>query len=121
MRIFDTNLIIYSYQPDYDFLKTKLITPEIYVSAISKLETLGFHKITDLEKGYFNDLFNGVNVISVENEIILEAIKLRQKRKMSVGDAIIAASALINNFTLYTHNVKDFDWIDGLKIIDPLE
>ena len=121
MRIFDTNLIIYSYQPEYFFLKTELIRPEIFVSAVTQLETLGFHKINDLEKGYFTDLFNGINIIPIENDIILEAIVLRQKRKISVGDSIIAASALLYKFTLYTHNVEDFSWIKGLKIIDPLK
>lgn len=41
-------------------------------------------------------------------------------RKMSSGDDIIAATTLINDFTLHTHNVKDFDWIPNLKIIDPM-
>jgi len=61
MKIFDTNLIIYSYQPEYAYLKENLISPEIYVSAITTLETLGYSKLTELENGYFNDLFNGIN------------------------------------------------------------
>ncbi len=39
---------------------------------------------------------------------------------MSLGDAIIAATALEHYQTLVTRNIKDFDWIEGLKVIDPL-
>lgn len=39
---------------------------------------------------------------------------------MSLGDAIIAASAIDSNATLITANVEDFKWIDELKIHNPL-
>jgi predicted nucleic acid-binding protein len=48
------------------------------------------------------------------------AVKLRQQRKMSLGDAIIAGTALTHDLTLVTHNTEDFQWISGLKILDPL-
>ena len=39
---------------------------------------------------------------------------------MSLGDAIIAATALIHGLTLATRNVRDFHWIDELTILDPI-
>jgi len=48
------------------------------------------------------------------------AIQFRQQQSMSLGDAIIAATALEHHQTLATRNIKDFDWIDGLKVINPL-
>ena len=39
---------------------------------------------------------------------------------MSLGDAIIAATALEFGHELYTHNPKDFIHIPGLVVIDPL-
>lgn len=120
MRIFDTNLIIYSYQPQYESLKLELIKPDICVSLITILETWGYHKITESEKGYFTDLFKSIILIPVENKIIEKAITLRQEKKISVGDSILAASALIHNFTLFTRNIKDFNWIPELRIVDPL-
>jgi predicted nucleic acid-binding protein len=39
---------------------------------------------------------------------------------MSLGDALIAATAIVHRLTLVTHNVTDFDWIDGLIVLDPL-
>lgn len=48
------------------------------------------------------------------------AITLRQRRKRSLGDSIIGATALSNDLSLATHNIKDFKWIDELELIDPL-
>jgi predicted nucleic acid-binding protein len=39
---------------------------------------------------------------------------------MSLGDSIIAATAVIHRKTLVTHNTADFDWIKELAILDPL-
>ena len=36
-----------------------------------------------------------------------------------IADCIIAAICLRNDATLVTRNVKDFDYVDGLKIVDP--
>lgn len=59
------------------------------------------------------------NLIYVSS-IATFATTLRQRRKMSLGDAIIAATAIEKNLALVTHNVKDFRWIAGLHLIDPL-
>lgn len=40
---------------------------------------------------------------------------------MSIGDAIIAASASQYKLILMTANTKDFNHIEKLKLIDPLE
>jgi toxin FitB len=39
---------------------------------------------------------------------------------MSLGDALIAATALAHQLTLVTHNTKDFEWVTGLALLDPL-
>lgn len=38
---------------------------------------------------------------------------------MGLGDALIAATALVHGLTLVTRNVKDFRRIDGLDLLDP--
>jgi hypothetical protein len=38
-----------------------------------------------------------------------------------LGDALIAATALVHNLELVTHNVADFSWIAGLRVVDPME
>ncbi len=40
-------------------------------------------------------------------------------RQIRLADAVIAATALLNNFRLATRNVDDFKMIEELKIINP--
>ena len=41
----------------------------------------------------------------------------RRNRPISVPDALIAATALVHSLPLVTHNARDFEGIDGLKLI----
>jgi predicted nucleic acid-binding protein len=42
-------------------------------------------------------------------------------RRMTLGDAIIAATALVHDRTLVTRNIGDFLWIAELTLINPFE
>jgi toxin FitB len=56
------------------------------------------------------------------NEVVIEkTIAIRQTKKIGLGDAIIAATALEHEMTLVTRNLADFKNIQGLKLIDPYE
>ena len=46
-------------------------------------------------------------------------IDVRRVFKIQLPDAVIAATALIHNFTLVTSNTKDFKNISGLDVINP--
>lgn len=120
MRIYDSNLLIYSFQPAYSFLQADFLQANAYLSNITKLEVLGYQLISQAEKNYFERLFTLTNFLQIDDVIINEAINLRQMRKMSTGDSIVAATAKIYNLDVYTHNTNDFKWISGLNIIDPL-
>jgi predicted nucleic acid-binding protein len=47
------------------------------------------------------------------------AVQLRQQRKISLGDALIAGTAIVHGRTLVTRNTDDFAWIDGLALLNP--
>jgi predicted nucleic acid-binding protein len=53
--------------------------------------------------------------------VIERAIRLRQQKKMKLGDAIIAATALEFGLPLVTRNVDDFKHVAELEIINPFE
>ncbi len=59
--------------------------------------------------------------LELEEIVILRAIALRQEKKMSLGDAVIAATALVHGLTLVTRNVDDFRHIADLKILNPFD
>lgn len=84
------------------------------------VEVLGFHPLTNEQRQLFEAFFQCANVLPVSDQVIHEAIRLRQGRKMNLGDALIAGTALAYQIPLATHNVSDFDWIQSVKIIDPL-
>lgn len=117
--ILDSNIIIYSTMPEYDKIRKFLAenTTELSVSTITKLEVLVHNKLTLDEKNIFNNFFKAITILPIKSLIIDTAIKLSQDRKMSFGDSLIAASALVNNQKIFTNNVKDFEEIPNLSII----
>lgn len=118
--ILDSNIIIYSLQPQNENLINWLKGHSLYVSAISQLEVLGYHKITQNEILFAQRYFSKCYTISIQQNIIDKAVSLRQIKSMSLGDAIIAATASLYKFTLVTANTKDFNHIEKLELINPL-
>lgn len=121
MKLLDSNILIYSAQEAYAYLRPLVSDPDNQVSAFTLLEVLGYHLLTPIDKRYFESVFAILDVKEVSLTIINQAISLRQRRKMSPGDALIAATALYYGSELYTRNVSDFNWIDGLVVINPID
>ena len=121
MNLIDSNIIIYSALKEYAYLRELFKEENVFVSEISLLEVLGYSSITKEQENYFNAVFSLVNKIPVSTEIIFEAIRLRINDKLSVGDSIIAASAIGLNLTLLTNNVSDFKKVKSLQIKNPIK
>ena len=94
---------------------------DTYVSAVSRVEVLGFQRISESDLIHFESFFESTTILSVTDEVIDKAVELRQQRKINLGDSLIAATAIVNNFALLTNNTKDFKWIDSLDLIDPFD
>jgi len=120
MILFDSNILVYSASNEYKYLRDLIKNNQGGYSIISKLEVLGYHKITTEQTKYFDAIFNIIDCFPITEEVISQAIKYRKKFNMSVGDAIIGATAKIYNCTLYTNNVKDFKNINDIKIVNPI-
>jgi len=93
---------------------SEIIDDQINISAINKIELLGF---SNVEQNLL-DFVGFAEIYHIDDEIIDQSIKLRQKYKIKLPDAIIAATAIVNNFTLISHNFKDFQKITELQFID---
>lgn len=117
--ILDSNITIYSARPEYIQLARYLQTNQalVRVSLISTIEVLGFSRLTSKDKLTFETYLASVEILPLGREVITEAIQLRQQRKRSLGDSIIAATALLYNLPVLTNNTPDFDDIPGLKVI----
>ncbi len=116
--VIDSNIIIYSIQPKFENIRDFIAENSVSVSAISYLEVLGYHLLSDRDKTLFESFFDIIEVIPISSEIILKAKELKQIKKMSLGDSIIAATAIVRKDTLVTHNTDDFIWIEELEIND---
>lgn len=115
----DSNILIYSAPSEYPFLQPWIEAEDAAVSVISKIEILGFTGLVEDEKKYFDLLFKAFEVFSLDTQIVERTIELKQAKKITLCDAIIASTALHHSAQLVTRNIKDFDWIPGLDVINP--
>lgn len=119
MKLLDSNIVIGAGNSGTQALQSLLAGEPAAVSAITKVEVLGYHKLTAEQKAEFEVFFDGVWVIRAADAIIEKAIELRQIRRMSLGDSLIAATALVHGLPLITRNTADFRGVDGLEVIHP--
>ena len=79
------------------------------------------HRLTDAGRQALEAVFDHLTILQPTVITFEEAIRLRRQRKMSLGDALIAATALEHSEPLATANIADFQWIDNLTLVNPLE
>lgn len=91
-------------------------TPNI--SVITEIEALSWIS-SDLNKEIIvKDFIQNANILPLTSSIVKQTIVIRRSKKTKTPDAIIAATAIINDLSLLTSD-KGFDNIKGLNIIDP--
>ncbi|MGV8092647.1 MAG: type II toxin-antitoxin system VapC family toxin [Mangrovibacterium sp.] len=120
MNLIDSNIIIYSYSENYQYLREIIVGEGAYVSEISRVEVLGYHNLSPEEEIYFQDVFTLLPSILPTPNIFNKAIELRRAYNMKLADSIIAATALEHQMNIYTRNLSDFEKTDGLKCINPV-
>jgi len=103
-----------------DFVEA-LFNTNFLISVVVKIEVLGFNdapqKLLAME-----EFVNTAIVLPLEEPVTNQAILLRRSyRRLKLGDAIIAATALVYNLVLISRNTKDFENITGLELINPYQ
>lgn len=119
MILLDSNLLIYSVQQEHSALRQWILDIQPAYSIISKVEVLGYWNLSTEQAVAISNVFKPMHELSLSSSQCDQAIALRQHRKMSLGDALIAATALDCEIPLATRNTKDFEWISGLQLINP--
>ena len=118
--LIDSNIAIYAAKNQSLGLRQFVNDISPSVSVISFIEALGYHQLIDQEREFLEEFFQFAEILPLSDPIAQQAVTLRQQRRMGLGDAIIAATAITHNLTLVTHNTEDFRWIAGLELLDPL-
>jgi toxin FitB len=119
--LIDSNIIIYAVKPEHSALRQFIAEYAPAVSAVSYVEVLGYHRLTDRERCHFEAFFCAAHILDVSRAVLEQAVKLRQITKMTLGDSLVAGTALTHNLALVTRNTKDFSWIPGMALLDPFQ
>ena len=117
----DSNILIYAAQPAHAHLRQFIATHAPAVSAVSYVEVLGYHQLDAEERQYLEAFFRLARVLPLSQAVLDKAVGLRQQRKMSLGDALVAGTALVHGLPLVTRNLEDFQWIQGLSLLNPFD
>jgi|SRR6185369_11771216 len=117
--LLDSNIIIYSAQPENEFLRQLIAEQTPAVSAVSYVEVLGYHRLSDAERAHFEAFFAEAQVLPLSQQVLDAAVRLRQTKKIKLGDSLVAGTALLHNLTLVTRNIDDFTGIEHLKVLNP--
>ncbi|WP_338869477.1 hypothetical protein WBJ53_20230 [Spirosoma sp. SC4-14] len=95
--ILDSNILIYLVQPEYSSLRLYLAqrkdTP--FVSLITKLEVLGFHRLRSDHNLELERLLAAAFMLPISEEIITEAIRLLLLRPFSIKSLSSLITVLI--------------------------
>jgi tRNA(fMet)-specific endonuclease VapC len=121
----DTNIIIEVLKNNKDIIKQiDLIGIErIVVSCITVME-LYYGALNNADLRKIKKYLKAFEVIKIDHEISKLAMDLIEKYSkgynLNLPDAFIAATSLISGLKLFTLNVKDFRYIEGLELWIPL-
>ena len=121
MILCDTNVIIEILKGDEKTIKVieKIGLENIAVSSVTVME-LYFGALNKRELSKIKKHLKALNIVHFDNDISELAVSMIESYSKSHGlqipDAIIAATALSFEMKLFTLNLKDFRYIDGLKL-----
>ncbi len=108
-HLIDSNAII-------DYLAAKLpaasmekmhsiVNESLFISVITQIETLGFQSGNAAEDINTSNFISLATVLHLTPDIVQQTILLPKLYKIKVPDAIIAATAMVNNFAFISHNL----------------
>ncbi len=118
--LLDSNIVIYLMEPGYPEVRSWLATVDPSVSIVTRIEVLGFARLTPERRADLEAFFGAAEVLPLDEGVAARAVALRQQRRMSLGDSVVAATALESGLVLATNNEADFAWIPGIRLTNPV-
>lgn len=134
--LIDTNIVIYTLQPKKEHKKVVNFMDRIYdddkvdvlYSVVIEAEVFS-RELTQEVKEKVDILLAEARIVRIDSDIARRAGQIRVKGKalgynIKLPDALIAATAIIEDAILVTHNPIDFRKInqfENINIFDPME
>jgi len=121
MILLDTNILIEILKDNHETIKkvhsfderlaiSSISAMELYYGAKDKAES------KKLEK--FISLFEIIHIdISISSRSITLIRTYAKSHGLDIPDTLIAATALVQGYKLFTYNIKDFRFIEGLILL----
>jgi predicted nucleic acid-binding protein len=107
--LIDTNVIIDNFGNKLPAKASAFVNSfNLVLSAVTKVEVLGWLNATKEQLKPLYAFMETASVLFIDEVVIEKTIAIRQTKKIGLGDAIIAATALEHEMTLVTHNLADF-------------
>ncbi len=116
--LLDTNSIIALLNEDAKVVEVTDVADDIFISIINELEFKSFSNLSLHDIELFDAFVSRINVLGLQaSDITLKnkIIEIRNTYRLRLPDAIIAASAIVNNAVLVTAD-KDFKKIEKLQL-----
>jgi len=113
--LLDSNIVIYLSQKKLSINEIFEENTSYSISLVTYMEILSYNFPTQEEEQFVRKLLSLFQIIDISKTIAQEVILLKKVRKIKLPDAIIVATALVENSTLYT-NDKQLHTIQNLNI-----
>ena len=125
MVLCDTNIFISAFNGRQDTINQldKIGLKEITLSAVTVMELFqGMGNKGELAR--MKKKIKYYDVVQMDEAISIKAIEFIESYKLSHGlsipDAIIGATSVVHQIPLYTYNIKDFDFLPGIILHQPV-
>lgn len=118
--LLDSNILIYLSRGELKLNDFATPNDLMVISVITYMEVLGFDFKQKEEQEIIEDLCANLIVLPIDDEVVDSVIDLRRSHKLKLPDAIIAATTIIHDLTLITHDTFDFGKLkSNLEMLDP--
>ena len=90
------------------------------ISVITKIETLSWRSAIMQEEENVKAFVDNSTIFALSDTIVDKCIEIRRNCRIKTPDAIIAATAIVYDFTLLTSDF-DFKRIPDLQLLNPFD
>ena len=100
-----------------DFLG-KVIDNVPNLSVITEIEALSWINADKDKERILREFIGDSTIWGVTPQVVQQCVSIRRSRKIKTPNAIIAATAIVNNLILISSDAN-FEGVQGLRIINP--